>query len=79
MRTAAWVLVKDSPGGHGPLLYLSVDPIGVFEWNADHLHALRLARREDGDALATIVDDAESVQEHMWIDGSQSDGGVEHG
>ena len=78
MREAAWVLVKDSPD-RGPLLYLSVNPIGVFEWTADHLHALRLSRREDGDALATIVDDAESVQEHAWIDGSQASGGAADG
>lgn len=35
--------------------------------NCNCIVSLRLCRRQDGDALAAVVDDADGVQEHMWI------------
>jgi hypothetical protein len=60
-----WVLVKYVEPGHN-IRYLTVDLIGLFDWSADHLKALRLARREDGNALSAIIEDAEAVEEHSW-------------
>ncbi len=50
--------------------YLYVPPMGLLDWTADPNKALRLARREDADALAGLCDgdDCEAV-EHMWMDG----------
>jgi len=45
--------------------YLTVD-VGRFGWTTDNLKALRLARREDADALAEIIDDCQHVREHQW-------------
>jgi hypothetical protein len=45
--------------------YLAVEA-GAFTWTTDNLKALRLARREDGDRLAEIVDDCQHVREHQW-------------
>lgn len=42
---------------------------GMLTWTGDSLRALRLARREDGDMLATIVEDAERITEHLWPPG----------
>lgn len=59
----AWLLErKMTPEGPE---YLSVDA-GRFTWVTDNLKALRLARREDADALAEIIDDCERVAEHQW-------------
>jgi hypothetical protein len=60
-----WVLVKYVEPGH-EIRYLTVDPVGLFDWSASHLRALRIARREDADALSAIIDDAEAVEEHSW-------------
>jgi hypothetical protein len=62
---SAWVLVK-YVGTERAIHYLTVIPAGVFDWTTNNLKALRLARREDGDALARIIDDAEAVEEHGW-------------
>lgn len=37
---------------------------GMFRWLGDKDKALHLARREDADKLAEIIDDAESVVGH---------------
>lgn len=60
-----WVLVKYVEPGH-EIRYLTIHASGWFDWSADHMKALRLARRVDGDALAAIVDEAEAVEEHAW-------------
>lgn len=39
---------------------------GMWEWTDDSTKALRLARRQDADALAEIIEDAEYVTEHQW-------------
>lgn len=64
-QESAWVLVKYI-GEARTIQYLTVDPVGVFDWSPDNLKALRLCRRQDGDALAAIIDDAEAVEEHGW-------------
>jgi len=58
-----WVLIRD--GATGGLEYIGVDS-GFLNWTPDNLKALRLARREDADALAEIVDDCERIEEHQW-------------
>ena len=78
-----WVLVKYVEPGH-QIRYLTVDPVGMFDWSADHMKALRLARRADGDALSAIIDDAEAVEEHAWSCtrarcSPPTSGGDEHG
>jgi hypothetical protein len=45
--------------------YLAVES-GCFTWTTDNLKALRLARRQDADSLAEIVEDCEHVREHQW-------------
>jgi hypothetical protein len=65
-REVAWVLVRDPLPGHG-LRYLTVHKSGWFDWTEDHMAALRLARRQDADSLGAVVEDADRVEEHMWI------------
>lgn len=57
-----WLLERNH---NGATQYIGVID-GLLGWTLDPGKALRLARREDGDALATICKDAESVFEHMW-------------
>ena len=60
---AGWLLERNiTPEGPE---YLAVDA-GCFSWTTDSLKALRLARREDADALAEIIDDCHRVAEHQW-------------
>jgi hypothetical protein len=56
-----WLLEKMHEGG---IWYITVDQ--VLTWTTDPLKALRLARREDANMLAEIVDDCEKVSEHQW-------------
>lgn len=65
MSETGWVLVKYVEPGR-TIHYMSVSNAGTFEWTTDNLKALRLARREDGDALARIIEDADAVEEHGW-------------
>lgn len=60
----AWLLERGGNDGK-PIEYISAN-LGVFEWTTDSLKALRLSRRADGDALASVIEDAERVVEHMW-------------
>jgi hypothetical protein len=62
---SGWVLIRYVDPGR-TLNYLSVSETGEFQWVADNLKALRLARREDGDALARIIEDADAVEDHGW-------------
>lgn len=62
---SGWVLVKYVDPGL-TINYMSVSDVGTFEWTTDNLKALRLARREDGDALARIIEDADAVEDHGW-------------
>lgn len=63
MKTA-WLIEKNHP--QGPR-YACVKN-GVLDWTepGDHLGALRLCRREDADALCSIMEDADKVAEHAW-------------
>lgn len=39
---------------------------GMWDWTTDSAKALRLSRRQDADALAEIISDADYVTEHQW-------------
>lgn len=56
----AWLLEKSDPPE-----YLCIDS-GYFKWTQDASKALRFSRREDGEAMATIVEDANRIIEHQW-------------
>lgn len=62
MDQTAWLLEKDAAQ---PTYIGIID--GVFEWTTDIDKAFRCARREDADALAEIVEDADKVVEHLWV------------
>ena len=61
MTETGWLLERGDPPE-----YLAVGG-GLWEWTTDASKALRLARRQDGDALAEIVDDAWRIVEHQWV------------
>lgn len=58
---SAWLLEKMHGGN---VQYISADY--VLQWTDDPNKALRLARREDAEALCTIVEDCEKIAEHGW-------------
>lgn len=58
-----WLLEKDMEGQPH---WLGIDHSEFF-WTPDSDKGLRFARREDGDALAGIVDDADKITEHEWV------------
>lgn len=39
---------------------------GMWGWTEHSEYAFRMARRQDADDLAEIIDDAEHVTEHQW-------------
>ena len=46
--------------------YLTVSS-GLFDWTQDNGKALRFSRREDADAVASVIgDEVERVAEHGW-------------
>lgn len=45
--------------------YLTVAQ-GRGHWTSTHLEALRFARREDAERVASLFRDAERVVEHIW-------------
>lgn len=49
---------------NGNVHYISANY--VLEWTHDPNKALRLARREDAEALCTIVEDADKIAQHEW-------------
>jgi len=51
-----WVLEQ----GDRPRRYLGVI-LGILDWTTDPAEALQLARREDADALAEVVEDADRI------------------
>lgn len=57
-----WLLEKMHEGN---VHYISADY--VLRWTDDPNKALRLARREDAEALTTIVEDCEKIAEHEWV------------
>lgn len=59
----AWLLEKNIDGR--PHWIGVID--GMLGWTPDANRALRLARREDGDALAEVCEDAEKVTQHGWL------------
>jgi hypothetical protein len=44
---------------------------GMLGWTTDPNKALRLSRRDDAEAIATICEDAERISEHLWPDMTQ--------
>jgi len=61
-----WILVK-YVGEARSIRYLYVTTGGIFDWSENPSHALRLARREDGDAITRVIEDADAiVEEHAW-------------
>lgn len=58
---SGWLLEKMH---NGNVHYIAADY--VLEWTDDPNKALRLARREDAEALTTIVEDCERIAEHGW-------------
>ena len=55
-----WLLERDDPPQ-----YLGIDGV-LWTWIPDASKALRFARREDGERMAEIVDDADRIVEHQW-------------
>lgn len=49
----------------GKILWLMLEH-GMWDWTEDSLKALRFARRQDADAMADIISDADAVTEHQW-------------
>ena len=47
--------------------YLTCDGMALT-WTSpgDHAKALRFARRDDAEMMATIIDDADRIAEHGW-------------
>ena len=71
VNESAWVLVS-YVGENRIIHYLMVTPRGEFDWTTDNLKALRLSRKEDGDMLAIIIEDADAVEEHGWYSPSSA-------
>jgi hypothetical protein len=58
---SAWLLEKMHEGN---VHYIAAD--NMLQWTDDPNKALRLARREDAEALCTIVEDCEKIAGHEW-------------
>lgn len=58
---SGWLLEKTHEGN---VHYICADY--VLQWTDDPNKALRLARREDAEALTTIVEDCEKIASHEW-------------
>lgn len=63
IERSAWLIEQERDG---KTRYLAVTA-GEIGWTEDHNAALQLARREDADALTSLVEDADKVAEHSWI------------
>ena len=59
-----WLLEKQDKGANWFIGVIN----GMLEWTTDPNKALRLARRDDAEAIATICEDAEKISEHLWPD-----------
>ena len=57
-----WMLEKQDKGNNW---FIGVVD-GMLGWTTDPNKGLRLSRREDAEAIATICDDAERISEHLW-------------
>lgn len=64
-KELAWLVEKDISGVTN---YLYCDCIGVLDWTPSNTKAMRFSRKEDADSIVSIVDDADRVAEHMWVD-----------
>lgn len=62
MDESGWLLEKMH---NGSVHYVAADY--VLQWTDDPNKALRLARREDAEALCTIVEDCEKIASHEWV------------
>ncbi|QDY99066.1 hypothetical protein FQ775_01035 [Nitratireductor mangrovi] len=62
---AGWVLERADSDTAAPLYYAPCGGHGE-QWSHNHLKALRLARREDGEALAEALAIEVRVAEHEW-------------
>ena len=71
-RELAWVLEK---GPASMPQYATIKNF-AFDWTdpGDHLSAFRMSRRADAEALAAIIDDADRVAEHEWLELPRSQG-----
>jgi hypothetical protein len=59
---SAWLLEKQNKGANWFIGVID----GLLDWTTDPNKALRLCRREDAEAIATICEDAERISEHLW-------------
>jgi hypothetical protein len=59
-----WLLEKQDKGS---IWFIGVID-GMLGWTTDPDKALRLCRRDDAEAIATICEDAERISEHLWPD-----------
>jgi hypothetical protein len=59
-----WMLEKSDKGANWFIGVID----GMLGWTTDPNKGLRLARREDAEAIATICEDAERISEHLWPD-----------
>ncbi|HEY0563707.1 MAG TPA: hypothetical protein VGD04_10290 [Methylophilus sp.] len=64
-RETAWLVEKDIGGS---VHYLYCDRIGLLDWTPSNQKAMRFSRKEDADSIVSIVEDADRVAEHMWVD-----------
>lgn len=62
MVETGWLLEKTH---NGQVWYVTAN--SMLEWTDDPNKALRLARREDAEALCTIVEDADKIASHEWV------------
>lgn len=57
-----WMLEKSDKGANWFIGVID----GMLGWTTDPNKGLRLLRREDAEAIATICEDAERISEHLW-------------
>lgn len=62
----AWLVERHPEAGAAQ--FLTIDDLCGFTWTEDANKALRFARREDGNAVCEVVDDATDICEHIWCD-----------
>jgi hypothetical protein len=62
-----WMLEKSVNGANWFIGVID----GILGWTTDPNKGLRLSRREDAEAIATICEDAEKISEHLWPDMSK--------
>jgi len=61
--STSWLLEKTETDVN----YLTIQN-GYWDWTIDVHKAFRMSRREDAESLSEIVEDAERINEHEWVD-----------